>query len=63
MKSATWNQIPDEANTFGEGMNPSAVPNRQGSIKDQYEFSGLGKATSLGEKKFWIQTTFIEFKN
>ena len=59
MDTATQIQILDETdcislstNTLGKGMNPNILPP---AIVGQTDFFSLDKATSLGERKLWIQ--------
>ena len=37
-------------------MNPIILPTAIGKIVGQTEFFSLGEATSIGERKLWIQT-------
>ena len=63
MDTTTQVQILDETgcishstNTLGKGMNPIILPLAMSKIVGQTGFFSLGKATSLGEGKLWIQT-------
>ena len=63
MDTATRVQILDETdcisrctNTLWKGVNPIILLPAMGKIVGQTRFFSLGKATSLGEGKLWIQT-------
>ena len=44
------------ANTFGQGIDPTILPQAMGKIVGQPGFFNLAMATGLGEGKLWIQT-------
>ena len=63
MDMATRVQIPDKAvcvshnaNTLGKGMSPTLFSQAMLKMIRQIGLFNLGRATSLGEGKLWIQT-------
>ena len=52
--------ISHSANTLEKGMNPTRLP---WALGRQTRLFDLGMATSLGEGKLWIQTSYTSLKN